>query len=327
MSSVVTITAMPANWLFWVLFHLFVFAMLALDLGVFHRTARVLSFREALAWSLLWIALAAIFAVLVHQFGHVMTGSRRPTSVLTLEFVTGYVVEEALSVDNLFVFLLLFRYFHLPAKYGHKVLFWGILGALITRATFILSGVALVSRFHWVMYLFGAFLVYAGVKLFARKEAGQADPERNLVVRFFRRHVPLLADYGDGRFFVQRSGKRYATLLALVLVAVETTDVMFATDSIPAILAISRDPFIVYTSNVFAILGLRSLFFALAGLMQMFHFLGYGLALILVFIGGKMLLASVWEIPTAGALAVVAVVLAISVALSLAFPQKPEETS
>jgi tellurite resistance protein TerC len=317
---------MPANWLFWVLFHLFVFAMLALDLGVFHRRARVLGFREAVAWSLLWIALAAIFAALIHQFGHVMTGSRRPNPVLTLEFVTGYVLEEALSVDNLFVFLLLFRYFKLPEQYGHKVLFWGILGALITRATFILSGVALVNRFHWVMYVFGAFLLYAGARLFAQKEAEQADPERNLVVKFFRRRVPLVPDYGDGRFFVLRDGRRYATLLALVLVAVETTDVMFATDSIPAILAISRDPFIVYTSNVFAILGLRSIFFALAGLMKMFHFLSYGLSLILVFIGAKMLLASVWEIPTAWALAVVAVVLAISVALSLAFPQEPKET-
>jgi tellurite resistance protein TerC len=176
------------------------------------------------------------------------------------------------------------------------------------------------------MYVFGAFLLYAGARLFAQKEAEQADPERNLVVKFFRRRVPLVPDYGDGRFFVLRDGRRYATLLALVLVAVETTDVMFATDSIPAILAISRDPFIVYTSNVFAILGLRSIFFALAGLMKMFHFLSYGLSLILVFIGAKMLLASVWEIPTAWALAVVAVVLAISVALSLAFPQEPKET-
>jgi tellurite resistance protein TerC len=315
---------MPANWLFWVLFHLFVFAMLALDLGVFHRATRVPSFRNAMAWSLLWIVLAAIFALLVYQFGEVMTASRRPNPVLALEFVTGYVVEEALSVDNLFVFLLLFRYFDLPQEYGHKVLFWGILGALIARAAFILGGVALVSRFNWVTYLFGAFLVYAGLKLLAQKEGEQADPEHNLVVKFFRRHVPLVPDYGDGRFFVLRGGQHYATLLALVLVAVEATDVMFATDSIPAVLAISRDPFIVYTSNVFAILGLRSIFFALAGLMEMFHFLSYGVSLILVFIGGKMLLAGVWEIPTLWALTTVAAILALAVVLSLAFPRKQD---
>jgi len=315
---------MPANWPFWVLFHLFVFAMLALDLGVFHRRPRVLAFREAIAWSLMWIALAAVFATLVYHFGHAMTGSGRPNSVLALEFVTGYVVEEALSVDNLFVFLLLFRYFNLPAEFGHKVLFWGILGALMTRAAFIFSGVALINRFHWLTYGFGAFLVYAGVKLFAQKGEEQADPERNPVVRFFRQHVPLVSDYGEGRFFVRFDGKRYATLLALVVVAVEATDVVFATDSIPAILAISRDPFIVYTSNVFAILGLRSLFFALAGLIEMFHFLGYGLSVILVFVGVKMLLSRLWEIPTAWALLVVAVVLALAVGLSLAFPEKPD---
>jgi tellurite resistance protein TerC len=314
---------MPVNWLFWVLFHVFVFAMLALDLGVFHRKARVVPFREAIAWTAMWIVLAAIFAVLVYYFGHAMTGRvHRPTRVMTLEFITGYVVEEALSVDNLFVFLLLFRYFGVPGKYQHKVLFWGILGALITRAAFILTGVTLVNRFHWVLYLFGAFLVYAGSKLFVQKDEDQIDPGRSPVVRFFRGHVPMVPDYADGKFFVIREGKRYATLLALVVAVIETTDVVFATDSIPAILAISRDPFIVYTSNVFAILGLRSLFFALAGMMKMFHLLNYGLAAILIFIGAKMLVSSWWEMPTGWALAAVASVLAFSVALSLAFPAK-----
>jgi tellurite resistance protein TerC len=316
---------MPANWLFWVLFHVFVFAMLALDLGVFHRKARVIRFREALAWTAMWIALAAIFAVLIYLFGHAMTGRlQRPTRVLTLEFITGYVVEEALSVDNLFVFLLLFRYFGVAGEYQHKVLFWGILGALATRAVFILTGVTLIDRFHWAIYLFGAFLVYAGAKLLVQKDEDQIDPEGNPIARFFRGHVPMVADYGDGRFFVHREGKRYATMLALVVVVVETTDVVFATDSIPAILAISRDPFIVYTSNVFAILGLRSLFFALAGMLKMFHLLHYGLAVILIFIGAKMLASSWWEIPTAWALATVASVLAIAVALSLTFPEKAE---
>jgi tellurite resistance protein TerC len=300
---------MPTNWLFWVLFHVFVFVMLALDLGVFHRKAHVVPFREAIAWTAVWIALAAIFAVLMYFFGHEMTGRwQRSTRVLSLEFVTGYVVEEALSVDNLFVFLLLFRYFGVPGKYQHKVLFWGILGALATRAVFILAGVTLVNRFHWVIYIFGAFLVYAGAKLFVQKDGDQIDPESNPVARFF----------------VRREGKGYATLLMLVVVVVETTDVVFATDSIPAILAISRDPFIVYTSNVFAILGLRSLFFALAGMMKMFHLLHYGLAVILIFIGAKMLASNWWEMPTVWALAIVAGVLALSVALSLAFPEKAE---
>ena len=316
---------MPANWLFWVLFHVFVLAALALDLGVFHRKARVISFREALAWTAIWIALATLFAVLIYLFGHVMTGRpERPTRVLTLEFITGYVVEEALSVDNLFVFLLLFRYFGVAGEYQHKVLFWGILGALVTRAVFILTGVSLVNRFHWVIYLFGAFLVYAGAKLLVQKDEDQIDPENSAVARFFRRHVAMVPDYADGRFFVHWEGKRHATLLALVMIVVETTDVVFATDSIPAILAISRDSFIVYTSNVFAILGLRSLFFALAGMMKMFHLLHYGLAVILIFIGAKMLASSWWEIPTGWTLATVAGVLALSVALSLAFPEKLE---
>jgi tellurite resistance protein TerC len=321
--EVVTIPAMPTNWLFWVLFHVFVFAMLALDLGVFHRKARVIPFREALAWTAIWIALAAIFAVLIYFFGHAMTGRlHRATRVLSLEFITGYVVEEALSVDNLFVFLLLFRYFGVPGEYQHKVLFWGILGALVTRAVFILTGVTLVNRFHWVIYLFGVFLVYAGAKLFVQKDEDKIDPESNPVARFFRRHVAMVPDYGGGRFIVYRDGKRYATMLALVVVVVETPDVVFATDSIPAILAISRDPFIVYTSNVFAILGLRSLFFALAGMMKMFHLLNYGLSVILIFIGAKMLASSWWEMSTGWALAAVAGVLAVSVALSLAFPEK-----
>lgn len=313
---VATIRAMPANWLFWVLFHVFIFAMLALDLGVFHRKARVIPFGEAISWSAVWIGLAAVFAVLIYFFGHAMAGSLRPTRVLALEFVTGYIIEEALSVDNLFVYLLLFRYFAVPEEYRHRVLFWGILGALITRAAFIVTGVTLVNRFHWVIYLFGAFLVYAGAKLLVQNEEAEIDPESNAAAKFFRRHVPMVADYGDGRFFVRRAEKRYATLLALVVVVVETADVMFATDSIPAILAITRDPFIVYTSNVFAILGLRALFFALAGMLKMFHLLSYGVAVILVFIGVKMLVSNWWEMPTGWALATIAGVLTVSVVLS-----------
>lgn len=322
---VATICSMPSNWLFWVLFHVFVFAMLALDLGVFNRKAHVVRFREAIAWTGVWVALAAGFAVLIYFFGHTLTGhANRPNRVLSLEFITGYVIEEALSIDNLFVFLLLFRYFRVPVEYEHKVLFWGILGALVTRALFIISGVALVNRFHWILYIFGGFVVYAGLKLFWQKEEHQIDPERNPLVRFFRTYVRMVPNFGNGHFLIRRNNDGYATMLMLVLLIVETTDVIFATDSIPAILAISRDPFIVYTSNVFAILGLRSLFFALSGMMKMFHFLHYGLATILVFIGTKMLVSYWWQIPTGMALAVVVGVLVISVAASLAFPKKAD---
>lgn len=285
--------------------------MLVLDLGVFHRRAHTVKFREALAWSAAWIALAAIFAVIIF-FWH----GRTPA----LEFATGYVIELSLSVDNLFVFLLIFRFFRVPAIHQHKVLFWGILGALIMRAVFIAAGVGLIGRFHWIIYVFGAFLVYSGVKLFFQKEA-EIHPEKNPILRLFRRWVPVTKDYVGSKFFVRSPGL-YATPLFIVLLVVETTDLLFAVDSIPAILAITRDAFIVYTSNVFAILGLRSMYFALAGMMEMFRYLHYGLSLVLIFVGAKMLLSHSFEIPTPVALAVVAGVLAISVVASLANPKR-----
>ncbi|MGH9668993.1 MAG: TerC family protein [Terriglobales bacterium] len=301
-------------WFFWIAFNLFVLTMLVLDLFVFHRHAHIIKFREALGWTGFWMGLAVCFAVLVY-FWH---GPAK-----ALEFVTGYVIEESLSVDNLFVFLLIFRYFKVPAQYQHKVLFWGILGALVTRILFIAAGVTLIRRFEWITYVFGAFLIYAGAKLF-RSEEAEIQPEHNPFLRIFRRRVRVTPDYVEGKFSVVRDGVRYFTPLAVVLLVVETTDVAFATDSIPAILAITRDPFIVYTSNVFAILGLRSLYFALAGMMEAFHYLHYGLAAILIFVGAKMLVAHYYPIPVGAALAVIAVVLGLSVAASLLFPAGPK---
>jgi len=293
--------------LFWVLFNLFVLAMLVLDLGIFHhRPGHTIKFREALAWSVMWVVLAGLFAVLVY-FWH----GRTPT----LEFVTGYVIELSLSIDNLFVFLLIFRYFRVPAEYQHRVLFWGILGALVMRAIFILAGVKLIQRFEWITYLFGALLIYSGLKLLRQGEQ-EIHPDANPILRLFRRWMPVTENYEGGSFFVRR-GRLFATPLMVVLVLVETTDLLFAVDSIPAILAITLNSFIVYTSNVFAILGLRSMYFALAGLMDKFKYLHYGLSLVLIFVGGKMLLTHYYKIPTHWALAVVAGVLLISVLASV----------
>ena len=295
--------------LFWILFNLFVIVVLTFDLGVLHRRPHVIKFREALGWSAAWILLAASFAVLVY-FWHGRGA--------TLDFVTGYLIEQSLSVDNLFVFLLIFRYFRVPAQHQHKVLSWGIVGALAMRAVFILLGVSLIHRFAWITYVFGAFLVYTGIQLFRHKEM-QVNPEGNLLIRAFRRWVPVTPDFVEGKFLVRRKGL-YATPLLIVLLVVETTDLLFAVDSIPAVLAITTDPFIVYTSNVFAILGLRSMYFALAGMMEAFHYLHYGLSVILVFIGAKMLLAEFYPIGTHVALAVVIGVLAISIAASVLHP-------
>ena len=318
---------MPSNWLFWVLFNLFVLALLALDLGVFHRRKHVVGFREAIGWTLVWISLAAGFAVLIYFFGHTMVGNRaRPNSVLSLEFIAGYLIEQSLSVDNLFVFLLIFRYFRVPRHFQHEVLFWGILGALVMRAVFIVAGITLLNRFHWFIYVFGAILIYSGFKLFGQKDA-EIKPEANLVLRGFRKLFPVTKDFEGSKFFVRRGLVRYATPLAVVLIVVETTDLLFATDSIPAVLAVTREPFIVYTSNVFAILGLRSLYFALAGMIEVFHFLHYGLSLILIFIGVKMLVSSYVEIPIGIALGVVAGVLLISILLSLLFPKKKQRSA
>jgi TerC family integral membrane protein len=315
---------MPSNWLFWVLFNLFVLALLALDLGVFNRKKHVVGFGEAIGWTMVWISLAAGFAVLIYFFGHTMVGgSMRPNSELSLEFIAGYLIEQSLSVDNLFVFLLIFRYFRVPRHFQHEVLFWGILGALVMRAVFIVAGITLLNRFHWFIYIFGAILIYSGFKLLGQKDA-EIKPEANLVLRGFRKLFPLTKDYEGSKFFVRRGLVRYATPLAVVLIVVETTDVLFATDSIPAVLAVTREPFIVYTSNVFAILGLRSLYFALAGMIEVFHFLHYGLSVILIFIGVKMLASNYLQIPIGVALGVVAGVLLISILLSLLFPKKQE---
>ena len=294
--------------LFWIIFNAAILLLLFLDLAVINRGGRVLSFKQALLSSAAWIALALAFAIFVHWW----MGATK-----ALEFITGYVIEESLSVDNLFVFILLFNYFKVPPEQERTVLFWGIIGALIMRAGFIFAGVALITRFHWILYVFGLFLVYSGFQLLREGDEEKVDPSRNFVLRLARKFLPITQQYEGNRFFVVKEGRRWATPLFIVLLVVETTDVLFATDSIPAILAISRHPFIVYTSNVFAILGLRSLFFALSGLMKLFHYLNYGLAVVLMFIGAKMLLSARYQIPTWVALLVIGVVLGLSVVASL----------
>src|SRR6476469_4450113 len=296
---------------FWVVFNAAILILLFLDLTVVSRKHRVVPFKQALLMSAFWIGLAMAFAVFVHQwFG----------ATKALEFLTGYVLEEALSVDNLFVFILLFAYFKVPPEEERTVLFWGIIGALIMRGVFIVAGVALVRRFHWILYLFGAFLIYTGFKLMGGDD-DQVDPSRNLVLKWARKLLPVTDDYHGKKFFFRSEGSFFATPLFIVLLVVETTDILFATDSIPAILAISRDPFVVYTSNVFAILGLRSLYFALSGMMKLFHYLNYGLSVVLIFIGAKMLLPERYHVPTWAALAVVAGVLGPSVLASVLFPK------
>ena len=297
----------------WVGFTVFVLAMLALDLGVFHRKAHGVRFREALAWSTVWVGLALAFNLLVYHWFGAQRG---------LEFLTGYLIEKVLSVDNIFVFVVIFSFFAVPAAYQHRVLFWGILGALVMRAVFILAGAALLQRFHWIVYAFGGFLVITGVKLLLHR-GDEIHPERNPVYRLFRRLVPAVSDYRGARFTVVENGKRYATPLLAVLVVVEATDVVFAVDSIPAIFAVTTDPFIVYTSNIFAILGLRALYFLLAGVMDKFHYLKVGLALVLCFVGIKMLIMDFYKVPIAASLAAVATLLAGSVAASLLRP-RPE---
>lgn len=297
----------------WILFNLFVLAMLALDLGVFHRKAHVVRLKEALGWSVVWICLALLFNLLIYFW----LGSET-----ALQFLAGYIIEKSLSVDNLFVFLLIFSYFSVPSVYQHKILFWGILGALIMRAIFIAAGITLIEKFHWMIYLFGGFLIITGIKMAFQKDK-ELHPEANPVLRLFRRFVPVTDQYHNDHFFVLKEGKRWATPLFVVLLLIETTDVIFAVDSIPAILAVTRDPFIVYTSNVFAILGLRALYFALAGIMQLFHYLHYGLSLILVFVGTKMLISDIYKVPIGIALAVIAGILIVSVIASILRP-RPE---
>jgi tellurite resistance protein TerC len=297
--------------LFWILFNVFVITMLVLDLGVFNRRAHSITFREALGWSGMWMGLASAFAVLVY-FWHGRAAS--------LEFATGYLIELSLSIDNLFVFLVIFRYFRVPNKLQHRVLFWGILGALITRGAFILAGVSLIQRFHWLVYLFGVLLVYSGIKLM-RQGDEEIDPEKNPLLKLFRKWIPVTDDYVGEKFWVRRPGL-YATPLVVVLLVVETTDILFAVDSIPAVLAITLNAFIVYTSNVFAILGLRSMYFAVAGMMDLFEYLHYGLSIVLILIGAKMLASHYYTVPTVIALGAVAGVLVISVLASVIFPKK-----
>lgn len=300
--------------LLWGGFGVFIVAMLALDVGVFHRHAHVVRVKEALCWSAVWIGLALLFNVGVYFW---------QGSTVALAFFTGYLIEKALSVDNLFVFLMIFSYFGVPPMYQHRVLFLGILGALIMRALMIAVGVTLIQAFHWVLYVFGGFLILTGVKMLLQKHE-EVHPEHNPVVRLFTRFMPFTAQYYGERFFVTLEGRLFATPLFLVLVMVEATDLVFALDSIPAVLAITTDPFIVFTSNVFAILGLRALFFALAGIMGLFHYLRYGLAVVLAFIGMKMLLADIYHFPISIALGVVAGVLSVSVLASLMFPPPVE---
>lgn len=293
--------------LLWIVFNVFVLGMLALDLGVFHRKAHAVSLREALTWSVVWISLALVFNAWIYY----LWGSEK-----ALEFLTGYLIEKSLSVDNIFVFLVIFSYFSVPAMYQHRVLFWGILGALIMRAIFIATGAALLTKFHWMIYVFGGFLVFTGLKLlFAGDE--KLEPEKNPAVRLARRYLNITKEYCGQNFFVRQKGKLWATPLLLVLLVVETTDVIFAVDSIPAIFAITLDPFIVYTSNVFAILGLRALYFLLAGVMDMFRFLKVGLSFVLCFVGVKMTLVDVFKIPIGISLGAVAMILLVSIVASL----------
>jgi tellurite resistance protein TerC len=264
---------------FWIGFHVFVFIMLALDLGVFHKHTHKIPVKEAVIWSAVWITLALIFNLFIFfEFG----------KTKALEFLTGYVIEYSLSVDNIFVFILIFSYFAVKAQYQHKILFWGILGALIMRGIFIFAGVALINRFHWIVIIFGSFLVFTGIRMLFKKET-EVDPEKNVIVRFFRKLLPVSHTLHGDKLFITQNKKLYATSLFLVLLIIESSDLIFAVDSIPAILAISKDTFIVYTSNIFAILGLRSLYFAIAGMMGYFRYLKVGLSFVLTFVGMKML--------------------------------------
>ncbi|MDW8109786.1 MAG: TerC family protein [Candidatus Kryptonium sp.] len=295
----------------WILFNVFVLGMLALDLGVFHRKAHEVKFKEAVIWSIVWIALALAFNVLVY-FWH---GTQS-----ALEFLTGYLVEKSLSVDNIFVFLMIFTYFGVSPMYQHKVLFWGILGAIIMRAIFIFAGVTLIKIFHPIIYIFGAFLIFTGIKMGLQKDR-EIHPERNPVLKVFRKFFSITPDYVDGKFFVRQGKKLIATPLFVVLLVVESTDVVFAVDSIPAIIAITRDPFIVYTSNIFAILGLRALYFAIAGFVKLFRYFKYGLSIVLVFIGIKMLISDFYKIPTVIALITVFSIITISILASIIIPE------
>ncbi|MFA6232686.1 MAG: TerC family protein [Bacteroidota bacterium] len=303
--------------IWWIGFFLLILGLLALDIVVFNRKAHEVQLREALLWSAFWISIAMIFNVVIYF-------TRGGESAV--QYFTAYIIEKSLSVDNLFVFLMLFTYFQVPAKYQHKVLFWGIVGALVMRMLFIFAGIALISKFHWMLYIFGAILIYSGLKMLKSADV-EVHPETNPVLKLFRRIMPVTSEYHGASFFVWQNSRWYATPLIVVLLVIETTDVVFAVDSVPAVLAISQDAFIVYTSNIMAILGLRALYFALAGVMRVFRHLHYGLAAILVFVGFKMLAADFIHIPIALSLGVIGSILAISIAASLLLPARTEEKS
>ena len=294
------------SWL-WIGFGTLVVAMLVLDLGVFHRKSHEVGLKEALLWTGMWVTLALIFNAGVW---HWLGGERG------LEFLTGYVIELSLSVDNLFVFLLIFSYFKVPAQYQHKVLFWGIVGALVMRLLFIGAGIALIQKFHWIIYVFGGVLVISGLKMALEKDK-EVHPEKNPVLRLFRAVIPVSSHYSGGSLMTRIDGRLVATPLLVVLVAIETADLVFAVDSVPAVLAITTEPFIVYTSNVFAMLGLRSMFFALAGIIRLFCYIHYGLSAVLVFVGLKMLLSDVYKVPTVASLLIVTGLLLLSIVASL----------
>jgi TerC family integral membrane protein len=310
-------------WL-WAGFVLVVLALLALDLGVFHRKAHAVSTREAAIWTVVWVALALLFNGTIYLFwGWMMPGSTSTNSEAALEFLTGYLIEYSLSVDNIFVFVLIFSFFRVPAAYQHRVLFWGILGALVMRATLILAGTALIEQFHWVIYLFGAFLVFTGIRMAFQKDE-ELHPDDNPLIKLFRRLMPVTSSYEGQRFFIRRADKLMATPLFLVLLLAESTDLIFALDSIPAIFAVTLDPFIVFTSNVCAILGLRSLYFLLAGAVDKFHYLKLGLATILTFVGVKMILADIFHIPIVASLLVIIGILAVAIVASLVRTRRAE---
>lgn len=308
-------------WWAWAGFLVFIAAMLALDLGVFNRKSHVVTLKEALAWCAVWFGLAMAFNLLI-----ALQMPNTETSKPALEFFTGYIVELCLSVDNVFVFIVIFQYFRVEPRYQHRVLFWGIVGAVLMRAAFIFAGISLINTFHWIIYVFGAFLVYTGIKLALPKKEDGFEPEKNPAVRLARKFLPVTSQFHGGDFFVRQHGKLHATPMFLVLLIVETTDVMFALDSIPAVIAITRNEFIVFTSNIFAILGLRSLYFAVSGVMQLFRYLNIGLAVILVFVGCKMIASSWVKIEIHISLGIIGTVLAASILASVLIPaqRKPE---
>lgn len=300
--------------LWWIIFGVFIFAMLALDLCIANRKAHVIKMHEALLWTVFWVALAVLFSAGIFFF-HGYTKA--------MEFSAAYLIEYSLSIDNLFVFMLIFRFFNVPLAYEHKALFWGILLTLITRAVFIFTGVALINTFSWIMYVFGVLLIFTGIKMALNKQT-EIHPDRNIAIKLLRFFIPVTHQFHGAKFFIVHNGSRFATPMLAVLLALETTDILFAIDSIPAVLALSKDPFIIYTSNVFAILGLRSLFFTISGLMGLYHLLHYGLAVILSFVGVKMLIEDFFHIPIAASLIVIAAILVASIVLSIIWPDKKD---